>query len=154
LDRSHEHDHVHRGDGERCRHLRRLRVVHDRGPRQRDGRADGRRGIRELPDPRQPHVGRLRPDQFRRRRTVSMTRTLVALLSSLVLAIPSLAAAQDVDDATRTEAEQYMHAGVAAARNAQWEEAYEAFREAYQRVPSNRVLMNLAGAERQTSRFA
>lgn len=83
-----------------------------------------------------------------------MTLTVVrAVVIVACVAIPLRASAQ-IDDATRAEAETYMRDGVAAARATHWEDAYAAFREAYERVPTNRVLMNLAGAQRQTGRWA
>jgi hypothetical protein len=68
-----------------------------------------------------------------------------------VLALASPARAQD--DAQRAEARTEFEAGMTAARAGEWPTAHDHFARAFEIAPIPGVLMNLAGAQRQTGRL-
>lgn len=75
----------------------------------------------------------------------------VALGTALALATPVTAEAQS--DAERAEARREFEAGMAAARSGEWPTAHDHFARAFEIAPIPGVLMNLAGAQRQTGRL-
>jgi hypothetical protein len=79
--------------------------------------------------------------------------TLVSWFGSAALVASAQAPTSEPTDEDRAAARQAFTAGVAAARKGQWEEARVAFEEAYARVPQPSVLLNLAGAQRQTGQL-
>jgi hypothetical protein len=79
--------------------------------------------------------------------------TLVSWLGSASLVASAQTPASEPTEEDRAAARKAFTAGVAAARKGQWEEARVAFEEAYARVPQPSVLLNLAGAQRQTGQL-
>ncbi|MEM9193505.1 MAG: hypothetical protein AAGF12_30300 [Myxococcota bacterium] len=69
-------------------------------------------------------------------------------LAALLAAPPAEAMAQSDDD--RANAQAAFQRGIGAAREGRWDSARRAFAEAYEHVPRPVVLINLAGAERQS----
>jgi hypothetical protein len=77
---------------------------------------------------------------------------LGSLIAGLALVAASPAYAQP-SEATRQEARAHFERGIEAAQSGQWEQARQSFQAAYDRVPLTAILVNLAGAQRQTGRL-
>ncbi len=83
-------------------------------------------------------------------------RRLAALAATLCLVLASSGAhAQSTEptEADRASALAHLQSGISAAQAGDWEAARAEFTEAYGFVPSTRVLMNLAGAQRHTGQL-
>lgn len=87
---------------------------------------------------------------------VAVAVAAAAALVGVLAGVTGSAAAQsreEVAPEVRAEARQTFREGIAAARQGNWETARQRFARAYELVPVPGVLLNLAGAQRQTGRL-
>lgn len=86
-----------------------------------------------------------------------LTRALALVVTFVVAGagFGGTAAAQAAEptEADRAQALSHLQSGITAAQAGDWETARAQFTEAYGYVPSTRVLMNLAGAQRHTGQL-
>jgi hypothetical protein len=87
------------------------------------------------------------------RRTVRPRSNPFFGLVVLTLVLGAATASAQPSEEDRAVARAAFERGLAAAQAGDWEEANRAFEEAYGRVPLPAILLNLAGAQRQTGRL-